>query len=88
MQHFKSSTGNQRFENDINDTKLESVQCVKDLGVKIVFSLKFSQECKDDAGKANRMLGFINRNFSFINTDVILPLYISFARLHLEYAVQ
>ena len=34
------------------------------------------------------MLGFINRNFSFKNKDVILPLYISLVRPHLEYAVQ
>ena len=34
------------------------------------------------------MLGFINRNFSFKNKDVILPLCISLVRAHLEYAVQ
>ena len=72
----------------MNGTKFESVQCVKDLGVRITSSLKFSQQCKDAAGKANRMLGFINRNFSFKNKDVILPLYISLVRPHLEYAVQ
>ncbi len=72
----------------MNGTKFESVQCVKDLGVSIPLSLKFSQECKDAAGKANRMLGFINRNFSFKNKDVILPLYISLVKPHLEYAVQ
>ncbi len=72
----------------MNGTKLESVQCVKDLGVSVASSLKFSQQCKDAAGKANRMLGFINRNFSFKNKDVILPLFISLVRPHLEYAVQ
>ncbi len=72
----------------MNGTKLESVQCVRDLGVTIASNLKFSQQCKDAAGKANRMLGFINRNFSFKNKDVILPLYISLVRPHLEYAVQ
>ncbi len=51
-------------------------------------SLKFSQQCKDAAGQANRMLGFINRNFSLKNKDVILPLYTSLVRTHLEYAVQ
>ncbi len=67
----------------MNGVKLESVQCVKDVGVTIVSSLKFFA-----AGKANRMLGFINRNFSFKNKDVILPLYISLVRPHLEYVVQ
>ncbi len=48
----------------MNGIKLESVQCVKDLGVKIVSSLKFFQQCKDVTGDANRMLGFMKRNFS------------------------
>ena len=81
-------TRNHKFNYEMNGVKLESVQCIKDLGVSIASSLKFSQQCKDAAGKANRMLGFINRNFSFKNKDVILPLYISLVRPHLEYAVQ
>ncbi len=72
----------------MNGTKLESIQSVRDLGVTAASTLKFSQQCKDAAGKANRMLGFINRNFSFKNKDVILLLYISLVRPHLEYAVQ
>ncbi len=51
--------------------KLESVHCAKDLGVTITSNLKFSQQCKEAARKANRMLGFIKRNFSFKNKDVI-----------------
>ncbi len=35
----------------MNGTKLESVQCVKDLGGTVASSLKFSQQCKDAAGK-------------------------------------
>ncbi len=61
---------------------------MKDLGVSVASSLKFSQQCKDAAGKANRMLNFINRNISFKTKDVILPLYTSLVRPHLEYAVQ
>ncbi len=34
------------------------------------------------------MLGLIKRNFSFKNKDIVLPLYNSFVRHHLEYAVQ
>ncbi len=43
------------------------------------------QEATDTA---NRTIGFINRNFSFKNIDVILPLYISLIRPHLECALQ
>ncbi len=61
---------------------------VKDLGVTITSNLKFSQQCKEAAGKVNSMLGFIKRIFSFKNKDIILPLYNSLVRPHLEYAVQ
>ncbi len=61
----------------MNGTKLESVQCVKDFGVTIASSIKISQQCKDAADKANRMLGFLNRNISFKTKALILPLYIS-----------
>ncbi len=73
---------------EMNGTKLESVQCVKDLGVSVASSLKFSQECKDVTSKANRMLGFINRNILIKTKDVILPVYTILVRPHLEYAVQ
>ncbi len=72
----------------MNGSTLESVQCVKDLGVLVASSLKFSHQCKDGAGKATRMLGFINRNISFKTKDVILPLYTSLVRPHLEYVMQ
>ncbi len=72
----------------MNGTELESVQYVKDRDVTIASNLKFSQQCKEGAWKANRLLGFINRNFSFKNKDVILHVYISLVTIHLEYAVQ
>ncbi len=81
-------TRNQKFDYETNGTKIESVQCVKDLGATIASSLKVSQQCKDVASKANRMLRFINRNFSFTNKDVILPLFTSLVKPHLDYAVQ
>ncbi len=98
------STRNKKFEYKMNGTKLESVQCVKDLGVSVASSIKLSHQCKDSAGKTNRMVGFINRNIhlkltnrmlGFINRNisfkikgVILPLYTSLVRPHLEHAVQ
>ncbi len=84
-----SPSGNNKPKYDYKNcgVKLENVQYVKDLGVTIASNLKFFQHCKDAAGKANRKLGFINRNFSFTNKDTILPLYIILVRPHLEYAV-
>ncbi len=72
----------------MNGGKLESLQCVKDLGITVASNLKFSQQCKDVAGKANRKVGFINRNISFKNKHVILAVNISLVRPHLQYAVQ
>ncbi len=73
-------TRNLKYDYEMSSKKLESIYCVKDLGVTIALNLKFSQQCKEAAGKANRILGFIKRNFSFKNKDVILPLYNSLVR--------
>ncbi len=40
-----------KFEYEMRGVKLKSVQCVKDLGVKIASNLKFSQQCIDAANK-------------------------------------
>ncbi len=73
-------TTNQKFDYEMNGVKLDSVQCFKDLGVSIELNLKFSQQCKDAASRANGLLGFINRNFSFKNKYIILTLYINLVR--------
>ncbi len=56
-------TRNKNYEYEMRGMKLESVQCVKDLGVTIASNLKFSLHCKEAAYKANRMLDFINKFF-------------------------
>ncbi len=81
-------TRNQKYEYEIIGVKIESVQCVKNLGGAIASNLKFSLHCKEAACKANRILGFININFSFKNKDIILSMDITLVRPHLEYAVQ
>ncbi len=82
-------TRNLKYDYEMSGEKLESVvHCVKDLGVTITSNLEFSQQCKEATDKANRMLGFIKRNFSFMNKDIILLLYNSLVRPLLEYAVQ
>ncbi len=81
-------TRNKKYDYELNSVKLDSVQCVKDLGVSIAPNLKFSQQCKEAADKANRMLDFINRNLSFKSKDINPTLYISLVRTHLEYTGQ
>ncbi len=73
-------TSSQDCDYEMNGVKLDSVQYIKDLGVSITSNLNFSRQCKDTAGKANRMMSFIYRNFSFKNNNITLPLYISLVR--------
>ncbi len=73
---FQMGTINKKYEYEVSGVKLESVQCVKDLDVTIASNLKFSLNCKEAVCKANRMLSFMKRNFSFKNRDIILPMYV------------
>ncbi len=88
MPILQLGTRNLKYDYEMSGKKLESVHCVKDLGVMIAANLELSQQCKEAEGKVNGILGFIKRNFSFRNKDIILPLYKSLVRPHLEYAVQ
>ncbi len=63
--------------------KIECVQWVKDHGTTTAFNLKVSWQCK-----TNRMMGFINRDFSFNDNGIILPIHYSLLRPHLKYAMQ
>ncbi len=56
-------TRNIKFDYEMCGVKLEGVQCVKALGVKMANNIKFSQQCLDAAIKANRMSNFMKRNF-------------------------
>ncbi len=88
MPYSPSGNKNKKYDYEICCMKLKSVQCVKDFGATIASNLKFSHHCKVTAGKINRLLGFINRNFSFKNNDIILLLYINLVTPHLEHGVE
>jgi len=47
--------------------------------------LKVRKQCEEAYSKASQMLGLINRTIQFKNPKVLLPLYKSTVRLHLEY---
>ena len=79
---------NQRHQYNMNGHILEQLDQEKDLGVIITDSLKPGKQCAITAKKANRVLGIINRSITCKERKIILQLYKSLVRPHLEYAVQ
>ena len=57
-------------------------------GIIITKDLKWQKQTEKSCKTANRVLEFIARNFIYKNKELILPLYKSLVRPHLEYAVQ
>ena len=49
---------------------------------------KVSEQCGIAARKGNQLLGMIKINITYREKNVIIPLYKSIVRLHLEYCIQ
>ena len=60
----------------------------KDLGVFISNNLKVGTQCCKVAKKGNQILGLIERTFTSRDKDIMLKLYKSLVRPHLDYCVQ
>ena len=84
--HIGSS--NDRVQYEMNGQILEAVNKEKDLGVMISSDLKPSQHCSEVVKTANKLVGFIGRAFENKSETVLLKLYNSLVRPHLEYCVQ
>ena len=72
----------------MNDQQLSAVDKEKDLGITISSDLKPSQHCSEVFKTANKLVGFIGRTFENKSERIILKLYNSLVRPHLEYCVQ
>jgi len=66
-------------------TILDEVTAEKDLGVTITSDLKASQQCTHAYSKANIILGVINRSIIYKSKDILIQLYKSLVRPHLEF---
>ena len=60
----------------------------RDLGILVQNNMKWDQQCSKSVKMANRILGMIKRNFDYLDGDMVLQLYKSLVRPHLEYCVQ
>ena len=69
----------------MNNVRLDVTDTVKDLGVWFSSDLKVSNQCGKAYSKANRLLGVLKRTIENKNTDVMLRLYKTLVRPHVEY---
>jgi hypothetical protein len=79
---------NSKANYEMNGKYLEEVTEERDLGVIFQNDLKCNRQCLKAVNTANKVLGMIKRSFSVRDKDVILQLYKSLVRPHLEYSVQ
>lgn len=75
-----------QFVYSINNTSLESVSHIKDLGITISSNLNFRQHIENIISKALKILGFVKRHsFDFKNPHSLQLLYNALVRSTLEY---
>ena len=79
---------NSKFEYNLGGSILKSSKKERDLGIIVDDGLKFSEQCNVATRNANIILGMIKRSITNKNKNVILRLYKTLVRPHLEYCVQ
>jgi len=85
---------NEMREYDVEDlntglrSSIEKTECEKDMGVYIRSDLKWEDQVRHAASKANKILGMLQKTFVCRENELWKKLYVSLVRPHLEYAAQ
>ena len=79
---------NMQSNYNLSNQQLPTTDQQWDQGIIITKDLKWQKQTEKSCKTANRVLGFIAHNFRYKNKELILPLYKSPIRPHLEHAVQ
>ena len=73
---------------EMGETILSKTGKEKDLGVTMNANMKVSDQCRTAVSKGNQVLGMIRRNITYKEKSLIVPLYKSIVRPHVEYCIQ
>ena len=79
---------NNGFDLTLGGRLLEVHESERDLGVMVQCNLKVDKQCCKAANDANRKLGMIKRGLKNKSKEIMLPLYKSMVRPHLDYCIQ
>ena len=79
---------NPNYKYTLMGSELAETDQERDLGVVVDNSMKMSRQCVTAIKKANAMLGIIRKGIENKSASIIMPLYKSLVRPHLEYCVQ
>ena len=85
MQGYAYREKNIAYSYDMNGHMLQEVDSENDLGIVIRNDLKVLDQCAKAYAKASRALGMIGRNIRYKGTEVMLRLFKSLVRPHVEY---
>ena len=80
--------GNENAQYKMDSTVPNTTIKEKDLGLTISADMKVSDQCGNPAAKGNQIIGLIRRNIVYKEKELIIPLYKTIVRPHLEYCIQ
>ena len=83
--HFYFGTAHSYGSFYLNGTLVESVTSHKDLGIVFDNHLKFHDHTIEVTAKANRLLGIIWKSFEYLESDMLVKLFVSIVQPTLEY---